>query len=521
LGLDVGTSTLERRIGWLVLLIGIVGFAWQALRLGQDINSDLFNYHFYNPFAFFNSRIGHDIAPAGFQTYLSPVGDFPLYIFTKFVGLNGCALLLGALQGLSLFFLYFTGLELFKRQEINDRVVLAVSCSLCGLLGPMQISEIGSSVNDALLSVPIVVGTYLFIRTPLIPRRFLRAGFFYGVGAGLKLIFAPYLLGAFFVGLWRSKSNFKLIVQFGISFIVGYLFINGFWTVILMRHFHSPIFPLYNTLFHSPYFVNADFHDDRWIPKSLFEIFKLPWDIGNGAAKNIELGYRDVRYCVLVVFVLLYWIKRWISYISFRQIQQATSFTWLSLFFLISACVWFKAFGYQRYAIPLEMFAPFLTGYCIQELFPGRLKTLGINLNTALMVMIISAVHAPEWGHVGWGSKLCELSSEQYRRFENATVLVSNAQPYSFVIPSFPASTKFIDVDNGLIGHKNLLAFKSDVEKAVSGNGPFFQLINDVIPPIENPPFSPRDVTACEYIKTIVYKIRLCKFVDRPVINMD
>ena len=38
---------------------------------------DFANYHYYNPWAFLNGRIGYDIAPASFLTFLNPLLDLP------------------------------------------------------------------------------------------------------------------------------------------------------------------------------------------------------------------------------------------------------------------------------------------------------------------------------------------------------------------------------------------------------------------------------------------------------------
>ena len=51
-----------------------------SLFLGQDANWDLLNYHYYNPWAWWNGRIfTRDIAAAQLQTYHNALLDLPFY----------------------------------------------------------------------------------------------------------------------------------------------------------------------------------------------------------------------------------------------------------------------------------------------------------------------------------------------------------------------------------------------------------------------------------------------------------
>lgn len=56
------------------LLAGLV-----SMQLGQDANWDLRNYHWYNPYAFLNGKIGVDLNPGQFQSYFNPTIDLLYY----------------------------------------------------------------------------------------------------------------------------------------------------------------------------------------------------------------------------------------------------------------------------------------------------------------------------------------------------------------------------------------------------------------------------------------------------------
>ncbi len=62
-----------------LLCLTPVLFGLSILWLGQDISWDLRNYHYYNPFAFLNGRMGHDVAVAHVATYYNPLIYIPFY----------------------------------------------------------------------------------------------------------------------------------------------------------------------------------------------------------------------------------------------------------------------------------------------------------------------------------------------------------------------------------------------------------------------------------------------------------
>jgi hypothetical protein len=414
--------------------------------------------------------------------------------------------------------MYLIGIELFKEQKYNSRIFFAVICAVTGFWGPIQLSELGSSINDALLSSAVLAGTYFLIQISASRRSLLISGFLFGVGVGLKLTFLPYLIAGLLIGGWREKRNVVSIFYFLISLGAGLIITDGIWMFTLLKHYQSPLFPFYNSFFKSPYFLQINFRDMRWIPKSFFEIFNLPFLMWSGKAKNMEPFYQDGRYLILLMIGTLYLLKRCAQIFLLKKHKESDPFTWLSIFFLISTSIWFMQFGYQRYAVPLEMLAPLISCYCFLYLFKNRWKTVGTFLIVGIHLLTIFSVESPNWGHDGWGSKLCELSPEQYKRFENVTILASSAQPYSFVIPFFPPSTRFVDVDNGLVNHNSAFAFKEDYEKALTSAGPFFLLINEQEVLKMKSAFTNDEVTDCEPIKTIVDRIKLCRFINHPSI---
>src|SRR6202171_1643411 len=84
---------------WAVIsgsLLAGAAYAWFA---GEDINWDWRNYHEYNAFALINGRFDQDVAPAGIQTFLNPLGYLPAYLPRHNFGAQIWGMVLGSRHG--------------------------------------------------------------------------------------------------------------------------------------------------------------------------------------------------------------------------------------------------------------------------------------------------------------------------------------------------------------------------------------------------------------------------------------
>lgn len=86
------TVTIE---AFLALLLSGACTAVAAAWLGQDTSWDTLNYHFYNPYALLEGRLGWDIQPAGRQMYFNPCSIFR-FTFCTLLPTRGTALWPGA-----------------------------------------------------------------------------------------------------------------------------------------------------------------------------------------------------------------------------------------------------------------------------------------------------------------------------------------------------------------------------------------------------------------------------------------
>lgn len=117
-----------------------------AVALGKDGTWDLFNYHFYNPWAWLHGRISLDIFPAQLQSFFNPLIDFPFYWAVSSLRDDLVVLLLGIPFGLGLW-LTWRCLSLLGGPATGSRgwflmrghQMLALTCAVTGAAGLAQV----------------------------------------------------------------------------------------------------------------------------------------------------------------------------------------------------------------------------------------------------------------------------------------------------------------------------------------------------------------------------------------------
>ncbi len=172
------------------LLAGAI-YTWFV---GEDVNWDWMNYHEYNVWAVINDRYGIDAMPAGFQTYFNPVVYFPIYYLRHLLPLPYGMMIMGAVHGLNLLLIYFLVRVLLRQTATVSAIGAAI---LIAAVGPMTLSEVGTSFSDILTALPILAGCVLILSAGESNHgRYVLAGLLIGAAVGLKLTNAVYAIGA-------------------------------------------------------------------------------------------------------------------------------------------------------------------------------------------------------------------------------------------------------------------------------------------------------------------------------------
>ncbi|MFH0831062.1 MAG: glycosyltransferase family 39 protein, partial [Parcubacteria group bacterium] len=239
-------KNLLKRLVWvLVIAVALIGFGFLAVWLKQDKNWDLYNYHFYNGYAYLNGRLNWDVQPAQLQTYLNPIIDVPLYLLATHLSARVTAFVMGVLHGFN--FLLLLGIsyaalkKVFKSAGVT--FLWALSLALVGFIAPTSIAEHGASMNDNTVTIPFLFSLWLLLiaqrKTQTKWRWLLVSGAVAGLAFGLKQSIGPYIVGLGAALVITSQTwNFWLrrLGSWTLAFVVGFLTINGHWMLTLWEN---------------------------------------------------------------------------------------------------------------------------------------------------------------------------------------------------------------------------------------------------------------------------------------------
>ncbi|MBI5063971.1 MAG: DUF2029 domain-containing protein, partial [Desulfatitalea sp.] len=307
----------------LILLVIPPAMGLLALALGQDASWDLRNYHFYNPFAFLTHRMGHDIAMAQVATYYNPLLHLPFYAAVMHLPPKMVGFLLGLLPGLNIFLLYA-----LARQTIGSALPArgqwwCLAAALMGLLGAGNLSEVGTSFADNVVSLLVLAALWLLVwlrallAAPGLPGLGVAAtaGLLAGAAFGIKQPYAIYAVGvcaAFFALALPWRRRFVLAFVFGLGVLAGAALTGGFWMAELWHRYQNPLFPYFNQVFQSPWGAEAPYRDERFVPQGLAMQLLFPIWFVLDPMRVAEVPFRDLRFAVLYL-ALIVWLAYWLA----------------------------------------------------------------------------------------------------------------------------------------------------------------------------------------------------------------
>ncbi|MCM3904622.1 MAG: hypothetical protein ND866_23240 [Pyrinomonadaceae bacterium] len=129
-------------------------------------------------------------------------------------------------------------------------------------------------------------------------------------------------------------------------------------TIYIYRQTSSPVFPLYNKFFVSPFWPEMNIAEGRWGPESWWETVLWPVAMFFKPERLAELpvysGRLTVGFIVALICVLLPRIDRRIRLLSFAL--------------LLGSLLWSATIGYIRYALYLELLSGILLLYVASRL---------------------------------------------------------------------------------------------------------------------------------------------------------
>ncbi len=439
-----------------------------ALYAGQDTNWDLRNYHFYNPFAFLFNRMGQDIAVGHVATYYNPLMHLPFYWAVTSFSPKVVGFTLGLIAGLNVWLLYGIARQWIDLNRRYRTVWTCVGVAAVGSSGAMNLSEIGTSFGDNIMSLPVLASIWLILRFRTRFSISLRsgwpipaaAGLLMGCTLGMKLPFAVYavaLYTAFFGLALPFQRRFWLAMIFGFGVLGGTALTGGFWMMDMWQRFQNPFFPYFNQCFQSPWGFIGSYRDERFLPTSLIQCLLFPFQLTLNPFKVGEVAFRDLRIALLYILLLALLSRTLWRYrpgglsaspTVIGKVPDTTRF--LIIFMVVAFTLWMKMFAVYRYAVIIEFLAPLTIILILQTFWRDTRRLVQIALTCLVILML--AVKPGDWGRRPWSADYFDIQLPPLAEPGNTLVLTVGHDPKAYLIPFFPLATRVLRLQGYLTG---------------------------------------------------------------------
>jgi hypothetical protein len=477
---------------WLLALVIAAGVV--AISRGQDANWDLQNYHYYNPWAWWNGRIfDRDIAAAQLQTFHNPLFDLPFFAMVQWSWPpRAIAFVLAIPAGVAAFFLAKLLRLLFDDLPPPERVV-AIGCAWAiGVTSAMGIATLGTTMNEWPGAALVVAALWLVVHGlvrgdagALRPRDMALAGLLAGIATGGKLTAAVFALGLAVALAARTplgpagvRGSIREAGIFAGGVAAGIAVSLGAWAYPLASHYGSPVFPYFNEWIRSPWWDAAPVFHRHYGPHTLEGWLLFPFHlIGPGERFVTETAYRDARFPLawgLAAAAGAAWLSFRLGRRAMPTPARGVSAAWrvTALFVAVSFVIWTAQHSVYRYIVVLDM----LTGALIVTLLarllrPGYLPAVAI----VAAVTLVATTRVADWGHVDFADRWFDVRAP--RLPHDALVLLTTDQPVAYLLPFLGDDARYVAAQNTVNdpSRRNLLA--ASVRDAVQRHtGPLYQL---------------------------------------------
>ena len=533
--------TMGADVVLLVALIAATGAG--SLLLGQDVNWDLQNYHYYNPWAWWHGRIfTQDVAAAQIQTYHNPLLDLPFYgMVTAEWAPCVIAFVLAIPAAIAAFFLCKLLLLMFGDLPRAQRMVAVASSLAVGVTSAMAIGALGATMNDWPLAALLMFALWLIARElkraeagPIPMGTLLLAGVIVGLASGAKLTAATFAVGLCGALLGRGpytwlafRARFAEAFWFGLGVIVGTAIALGPWAYALWIHFDNPIFPYGNQWFRSPWWepraITAEFRSANFGPRSLAEWWVFPFELLSPPGFFVaEVLYRDARFPLtwaLALLAAVVWLARRLRQKATQSLASGVDAVWrvVVLFVIISFVLWTAQHSIYRYLLTLDLLTGALIVALLRKLFRPR---FAIAAAVLAAVTLIATTRFANWGRIDFGDRWFEVKGQMPLVEPNAVVLITTGEAVSYFIPLLPPSSRYVGALNTIVNAAHRTKLAETVRTIVRDHpGPLYQLTS--------PPTEGKEVvtmhrlartTACAVIITNMptSPLELCRLVRMP-----
>jgi hypothetical protein len=438
-------------------------FGGISILLGKDMNWDLRNYHYYNAFAFVHHRMGFDIGVAQTQTWFNPFLDLPFYFMARHFPARVTGFVLGAVHGLNFWLVFLISLLCLQGGRVRRRAGLAALIACVSVIAPGFISELGNTMNDNLISLMVLsaVALILLANAPQ-PQPGTRpnfgllgaAGAALGLAVGFKLVAAAFVPGAVIAVLMPLENwgtRWRALAFFGAGGLLGALLSGGYWWAQLYLRYGSPVLPMFNNFFQSPYWSTGSFATTTFLPTQAWEYLVWPVVFSLDGMRVNTLPMRDIRFGLLYLAGLAALLAGLLRTLRGRSsgirdgvenLFSTSRGNILLAFMVVSFVAWMIQFSVYRYIITLELLVPLCFLLVLDRMALAPRWLAGLSLVAAAVSLMI--MRPPNWDRMPWTDLYFPHRLRESELAPSGLVVAFGFAPMSYLIPEFPAGYRFI-----------------------------------------------------------------------------
>lgn len=345
----------EKTIGSLII-IGI-GFFMSVF---PDRAYDTGNYHLIAQNPAFENYFTEDYAYGSFQVWGFRLADRMFYYFRYLLGYR-----LGTFLNVFIMFLAFTQLydildwilsKYNSEKSIGSRIVCnRLVWSLAILFSLDAILMFGIYYVD-LFAIPLTLEIIRLFLKDSGEQRSIDIYYFAilnGICLGFKLTNIIYVIPMVLIYIVRNYKSMRFkqwvwAILIGLFPFADYLVFNFICT-------GNPVFPYFNGLFKSPFFLLSNWKDTRWGPSSFFEkIFWIIYAAFNPRYRQCEIS--NIKPAVLIIGLASVLIRCFITIDNKKHSEPIeekhySSMRFFTITTVVSTFLWSLTTGYSRYFI--------------------------------------------------------------------------------------------------------------------------------------------------------------------------
>lgn len=257
---------------WTAAAVGIYAFLFFFLKaMLPEQSSDVCKYHVLLQEPIWRDMLHENLMPGGIQGFIYPFADRLFYLFRAALGFRMgtgfnfiCFLLI-----LCQLYRLFTRLGWKNGQKYWPVLAFVIAAQYDLLM------QLGSYMVELISIVFLLECVWFLLEDAKSTEEMAVFAVLCGCLFTFKVINVLYLIPLLLLYLFFNRKMLT-VRRFILCFVSGFLPVS-----IYLAHTWictgNPVFPYYNTLFHSPYFPDSNFKDNRWGPQTIWQTLLWPF----------------------------------------------------------------------------------------------------------------------------------------------------------------------------------------------------------------------------------------------------